>query len=183
MVLSTITRNDIPADYALLILDYDQETGELRWRSRPREHFATVNAFGTWNARWAGMAAGSLYSNGYRVVRIDGRDYKAHRIIWLCVRGEWPIAQIDHINGIRDDNRYANLREATNAENQHNSKRRADNTSGVKGVHWSKSKRKWRAEIQHKGKRYRVGYFDSKAEAAAAVALKRAELHGEFGRD
>jgi hypothetical protein len=86
------------------LLTYDPETGELRWRVTRRRAAK-------------GSLAGTLNRNGYRNIEVEQRCYKAHRLAWLYVTGEWPKETIDHINCKRDDNRWANLRQATTAEN------------------------------------------------------------------
>lgn len=73
--------------------------------------------------------------NGYTRVKVNGRVLKAHRIIYAIVYGEMPM-EVDHINGVRIDNRIENLRDVPKSENQHNSKKRKDNSSGFPGVHW-----------------------------------------------
>lgn len=90
----------------------------------------------TTNARHRiGGLAGTLHSKGYWVIGIDGKNYKAHRLAWLYVHGEWPAGEIDHINGDKRDNRIANLRVATRSENTTNRFRaRSDNRLGVLGV-------------------------------------------------
>src|SRR5262245_14923519 len=77
------------------LLKYSPETGELRWRVSRRGRGARL-----------GRDAGAGHAKGYRRVSVDGRDYLVHRVIWLWMTGEWPAAQIDHRNGVRDDNRW-----------------------------------------------------------------------------
>ena len=123
------------------LLSYDPETGIFRWK---------VDRNG--NAK-KGEVAGSIASDGYRAIRIDGRHYFAHRLAWFFVHGMWPADQIDHLNGRRADNRLANLREATNRENQQNLRRaRSGSRSGLLGVSWHGQKGRWRAEIRYNGK-------------------------------
>lgn len=93
-----------------------------------------------------GDLAGSKSNSGYTRISFSGKMYQAHRLAWLYVMGEWPKNHIDHINGIRDDNRLCNLREANPTENVNNSKKRADNTSGFRGLYFNKNKNKWDAE-------------------------------------
>ena len=167
-------RNDLTAEYVKATLDYDRETGEFRWRWRDGLRACD-------NSRCAGTVAGR-FSQGYRRIKIDGRNYQAHRLAWLIVAGMWPVDEMDHINLAKDDNRIANLREATHGENHHNTRAYSNNTSGVKNVFWCKREQKWRAPIRHNGKQINLGYFATKEEAAAAVAEARVRLHGEFAR-
>jgi hypothetical protein len=179
---SRAPRNDLRADYVQSILDYEPGTGDFRWRSRPREQFKSWHEYCRWNTRYAGTLAGSLNGDGYRCIMIDGRDYKAHRIACLYVSGEWPVAQIDHVNERKADNRFVNLRKATASENKRNSKRHVDNTSGFKGVGWHKQRGKWRAQIMLCGCCHHLGYFVTPEAAHAAYCEASARLHGEFGR-
>ena len=108
------------------LLRYDPNTGIFRWKVKQRRVSYGV-----------GDVAGSLdSSSGYHRIRIDGRDYRASRLAWLYVYGRWPTDEIDHKNTIRDDDRLANLREATRGQNNYNTKRFSTNTSGLKGVCW-----------------------------------------------
>ena len=130
-----------------------------------------------------GDIAGSLHkATGYRRIQIDGRDYMAHRLAWFYVTGEWPTADIDHWNLNRTDNRFCNLREATNSENHANMRARADNTSGFKGVYFHKPNRKWVTQITVIGKRIYLGSFDTKGSAHAAYAAAAKQHFGEFAR-
>lgn len=94
--------------------------------------------------------------------------------------GEWPEQTIDHINNDRADNRWANLRAATYAQNNANTGLRGNNTSGFTGVSYKKQKRLWLAYIGHNGERKFVGYFKTAEEAAKARATAEAAYFGEF---
>lgn len=123
------------------------------------------------NAR-AGQEAGSLKNSGYRDVKIDGRLIRAHRIVWLLNTGAWPKAEIDHINGVRDDNRPENLRDVSTSQNQQNQKKaRRDNksTSTVPGCFFEPSSGKWMANCMLNGKRAIKRRFSNQAEAEACV--------------
>lgn len=129
-----------------------------------------------------GEPAGNKNTIGYLRIRIDGDLYSVHRLAWFYMTREWPKNQIDHINGIRDDNRFANLREATHCENQRNSRIPKTNTSGYKGVCFHKAAGKWAASIRLDGKQKHIGLFDTPEEASAAYIDKARELYGEFAR-
>lgn len=101
-----------------------------------------------------------------------------HRVIM----GEPSHLDVDHIDGDGLNNRRANLRLATTAQNQHNSRLAIDNTSGFKGVYWSADKRKWRARISDKGHRHHLGFFGCPTAAAISYVKASAALHGQFGR-
>ena len=127
-----------------------------------------------------GAEAGTINHCGYRKIKINYKRYPAHRIAWLMTYGYMPQKHIDHINRVKDDNRIANLREATPAENGHNTKKPSHNTSGYKGVCWEKKSRKWHARISIDGKRQHIGYYDTAEDAASAYDLAAIELHGDF---
>ncbi len=128
-----------------------------------------------------GDVAGSPNQKGYINIMVDGRLYPAHRLSWLYVHGEWPQAQIDHLNGVRDDNRIANLREATNGQNKQNMRAaRADNGSGLLGVRWHERDQRWHARIMLDGKAQHLGSFGTSDEAQAAYLAAKRQLH-EFG--
>ena len=127
----------------------------------------------------AGDIAGTLKSHGYLCVGINYNSYRAHRLIFLMHKGYLP-KTIDHINGDKLDNRIENLRAATVGQNQHNRKTNANNTSGYKGVSWSKAQKKWTARITLERKIIHLGYFANVEEAAEVVRKAREELHGSF---
>jgi hypothetical protein len=153
------------------LLDYDPETGVFTRR---------VDAGSRGKA---GSVAGGYHSRGgYLEIGIDGRVYYSHRLAILYVTGEWPTAHVDHINNVKDDNRFANLREATKAQNATNSKRRSDNTSGFKGVGYDPRRRRWVARIRYGGRTTCLGRFKTPDAAHAAYRAAAQELHGEFAR-
>jgi hypothetical protein len=96
--------------------------------------------------------------------------------------GEWPSGEIDHINGVRTDNRVENLRVATRSENMQNTKKPVTNKSGKKGVSWDKTTGKWRAEIRANGKKYNLGRFKTIEEAFKAHESAADKLHRCFAR-
>lgn len=106
-----------------------------------------------------GSIAGCVASNGYAQVRVHGKVYKTHRVIWLIVYGEWPSGQIDHVNGIRSDNRLVNLRDVTASINQKNRAKGKNNTSGHLGIR--KSRDKWRAFIKINGRDQHIGTYEN----------------------
>lgn len=167
------------AAYVRKCLDYDPDTGVLTWRRRPWWHFSTGSDRG-WNKRYAGTPAGRI-RHGYVVITLDGKSLFAHRLAWLIVHGHWPEVHIDHVNGVRDDNRLCNLREATHEENQRNQSLRCDNSSGYKGVRLHKCG-KFVANIGHAGRKHYLGLFATAEEAYEAYCLAAKELHGEFAK-
>lgn len=129
-----------------------------------------------------GKQLGWVRADGYIGVKIGRRYYLAHRVAWLLVHGDWPKGHLDHINGDRADNRMANLREATHAENLHNRGRNKNNTSGYKGVSLHRSTGKWDARIMVNRKQVYLGIYETQEDAHAAYTSAAAKLHGTFAR-
>ncbi len=148
---------------------YDPDTGLLT--NRVSRRYGQIEA---------GTEAGSLdVQRGYRTVHAVGKLRKTHRVVWLMAHGAWPDGQIDHINGIKDDNRLCNLRDVVQSLNQRNVTSRADNTSKVAGVNWFRAN--WVARITTDERRMFLGAFDDWFEAVCA--RKSAEVeHGYTGR-
>ena len=129
-----------------------------------------------------GKEAGYQHTTlGYRYICIGGKMYLAHRLIWFMLHDEWP-EEIDHINGVRFDNRLSNLRVATSRQNKQNRRTQSNNTSGYCGVHWYKQTKKWQAYIDIDGKRKHLGYFKVLEEAARAYNEAALKHFGEFAK-
>lgn len=125
-----------------------------------------------------GDIAGCLNDRGYIAIKVDSKLYKAHRLAWLYITGNWPENYIDHINGVKNDNRIGNLRDVTSSENNQNQRKScANNKSGLLGVSWYKAMNKWNAQIELDGKRTHLGYFTDKHEAHNAYLTKKREIH------
>ena len=158
------------------LLNYDPMTGLFTWPRRRRT--------GRLNAH-ADFPAGHRKSGkegGYVVIRVNFQLYRAHRLAWFYTHGEWPLGEIDHINGDPSDNRIANLRLATSSNQRMNARRRSDNTSGTKGVWFDKRRGQWIAEIRANGKKHHVGQFATLLEAKGARIGAAVRLHGVFAR-
>lgn len=128
-----------------------------------------------------GQRAGSLARDGYRYVRIGKQRYLEHRLAWFMSFGEWP-KELDHINGVKDDNRIANLRPATRSQNMANASRQGNNTSGHKGVSYDRVNRKWMAYMVVGGKMKNLGRFDSINDAVAVRSNSFRKAFGDFAR-
>ena len=125
-----------------------------------------------------GEMAGCLHKqNGYLHIKILGKNYKAHRLAWIYVYGEFPPSEIDHVNRIRADNRICNLRLAIRSENMQNKSKYQNNKSGYVGVHWNKTAKKWRAYISINRKRIHLGGFADMDEAIEARKSGEIKYH------
>ncbi|MEO0449071.1 MAG: HNH endonuclease signature motif containing protein [Pseudomonadota bacterium] len=165
------------------LLHYEAETGKLYWKERDVRFFKDGKQTAdhnckAWNGRYAGTEAFTATSaNGYKVGRIFKRTLRAHRVIWTMVHGEEPNV-VDHINGVRADNRLTNLRSVTASQNSQNMRMRDSNTSGVTGVSFHKQRGRWQAYITVNNKAQNLGHFDNKDDAIAA--RKAAEIEHGF---
>lgn len=171
-----------PLEYLGECVDFDAKAGTFIWKRRPPTHFCNLNAYGTWNSRWAGKPAFATINNsGYPAGMLDGTGYLAHRVVWKFLTGRDPAAEIDHIDGNPSNNKPSNLRSVSRSANMRNARLRTDNNSGVQGVHWDKGRRRWGVSIGNKT----IGRFQSLDDAIAA--RKRAEkeeggFHPNHGR-
>lgn len=129
-----------------------------------------------------GSVAGSVSWKGYIKIKIDKKEYFAHRLAWLYMTGFWPEDQMDHISNVKDDNRWTNLRECSNSQNCANRGIPKTNSSGFKGVCWNRFAKRWVARIGFQNKKLHLGHFDCPQEAALAYNKKAVELFGEFAR-
>ena len=148
-------------------LDYNPVTGIFKWQARR-------------SGVKADLLAGTKQKNGYMAVCIDRKRFYLHRLAWLYITGAWPKEFIDHINEIKFDNRFKNLREANNSQNMCNYNTRKDGTSGYMGAHYYKAYDKYMGQITKNGKKYFLGYFNTPEKAHEAYCKKAKELHGEF---
>jgi hypothetical protein len=152
------------------LLDYDQETGIFRWKVTRKSQAGKARA---------GSIAGSIdLSHGYRKIGIDGTPYYSHRLAWLYVYGSWP-SQVDHMNGIRDDNRLSNLRECSPWQNLAN---RKTVRAGLKGCKFDKRTSRWSARIRKDGKETYLGSFNAEKDAHKAYLAAAMLLFGDFAR-
>ncbi len=181
-----MAESQIPSPATLRqLLRYCPETGALFWTRRDISFFPDKRAEVWWNGRFAGkMVARSLTPKGYLKVKIFGVRYLAHRVAWAVFHGEAPSGQIDHVNGVKDDNRIVNLRVVTATENQRNMRRSSRNKSGVTGVSFEKRTGKWVALISENGRQVHLGRFADVNEAIAARkgAERRFGYHPNHGR-
>ena len=140
-------KNQLKLDYLKECLLYDPDTGNFTWLYRPRNHFNSDRGWKMINSKYAGTVA-ECNNNGYVRIRICGYGFLGHQLAYFWMNnGEWPpkYLVIDHINRIRNDNRWTNLRLVDLSENSRNQFLSPRNTSRVTGVSWDKSENKWKA--------------------------------------
>ena len=149
-------------------LSYDPDTGE----------FVRINAHKC-VARFIGKRVGRVSRSGYVQIFVDGKYYQAHRLAWLYVVGRWPKEDIDHIDRCKTNNKFSNLREATNSENlQNNAKAlRSNKSTGLLGVTFHKKTGKYQSMIMIGKKQKYLGLFASKEDAAKAYQAAKIWLH------
>lgn len=159
----------IAADELRRLMEYDPESGVFIWRSKRGRHPA-------------GSEAGTIAHNGYCDIAIHGKKYGAHRLAFLYMRGNWPAAEVDHINCKKADNRWVNLREATRWQNSGNVRPKKSNKLGLKGVSYSKKDRCYYAFMREHGRTKYLGAFHSPQAAHARYAAEAVRVYGEFAR-
>lgn len=169
----TAPKNGITADLARYLFNYDPDTGVLSWKN-PRKK--------TLIGRPVGNKKGNNYMRVTVIVDRKLNYFVVHRIAWLVHYGRWPKDQLDHINGIRNDNRLCNLRECSQAENNANTRLYKNNKSGVKGVYWEPDRNSWAAYIRENKILRRIGRFETKEEAALARKQAFEDYYHEFCR-
>lgn len=154
------------------VLSYNSSTGEFVW------------LFDCVANKVKGKVAGSIKTGGYRQIRIEGQRYAAHRLAWLYVHGKFPPDEIDHINGMTDDNRIDNIRAVSHTENAKNRRMYKNNKSGIMGVAWAGKAKKWWSQIRLSGKTKSLGYHKDFFEACCArkSAEKKYTFHTNHGR-
>jgi hypothetical protein len=159
----------ITAERLRSVLSYDERTGMFVRKI-------------TMGSMRSGSVAGSVRRDGYRWISVDGIRYFASDLAWLYVKGCWPCSDnlIDHINRIRDDNRFDNLREASYEQNSVNSKVRRNSTTGFKGVVYRKDRKRFVARIRVRGDQIYLGWFDTAEAAGAAYDEAARAIHGQF---
>jgi hypothetical protein len=159
--------SSVPIEYLRERFNYDPDTGVLTWR----------------NGQRAGHAVGYLH-RGYLLVTLvfHGRKYtlSVHRIIFAIVTGEWPPYDVDHRDGVRNNNRWNNLRACTRSENKQNlGGPLCSGSSSILGVSRCSRNlpRPWRASIKTKGHQVHLGFFTTKEEAGQAYLMAKIEFH------
>jgi hypothetical protein len=160
-------QTSLTSDRLKQVLAYNRETGIFTWRK-------------TLGRCRAGAEAGTIRTNGYRYIGVDGVHYLAHRLAWLYEHGSWPASDLDHRDRRRTNNAISNLREVIGAGNQGNSGIWATNTSGYRGVYHDRRRGTWNAYIRRQNRKHHLGCFGSPEAAAAAYDRAAIEHFGDF---
>lgn len=158
----------ITAERARELLRYDPETGAFTWR-------VSVGGRGAKNGNGKfkpGDPAGCDDGDGYLVIRLDGRLYRANRLAWLIATGEWPEGIVDHRDGARGDNRWDNLRDTTSTTNNQN--------RDALGVEFDKRSGRFNARIRAEGTRHSLGGYGTEHEAHSAYLAAKQVMHPGF---
>lgn len=146
------------------MLYYDSDTGIFNWKLRPANRIKI------------GDKAGRKFHDSYIGIKVNKKEYMAHRLAWLYVTGSWPDNEIDHINGIRYDNRFCNLRDVTHSQNMQNQRKVREGTkNNLMGV--TNNGNKFQAQIKVDGNYKYLGLFDSAELANQAYLNAKRELH------
>lgn len=151
------------------LVTYNPDTGHFTW-----------NFDRNWRAKSGGIAGHINTVSGYVELVIDKKLYLCHRLAFLFMTGKWPKQETDHINNIRSDNRWCNLREADVSENRCNTQRNRNNTSGFKGVYFHKPTQTWYGQVRKHGVCHSTNGHPSADAANEALQRIRQSLHGEF---
>jgi hypothetical protein len=154
------------AELANFLFDY--KDGKLTWKNPSNPKRTPI-----------GSIAGTVSKRGYIHIQYMKKIYKAHRLVYLMFRNDTPTL-IDHINGVLTDNRIENLRSASYVENQRNSSKRIDNSSGIKNVSWHKRIAKWSVQLSVEKRIKHFGYFDDFELADLVATEARNKYHKEF---
>lgn len=164
---------DLTAEEVREFFDYNPETGILTWIKCPSNKCSN-------KSRFINGPAGTSDNKGYLIVKVRGKIYKQHRVVWLWMTGAWPSKHLDHKDCNPSNNRWENLREATYRENRLNV--RKCGRSGLKGASWSTAGQRWKSSIRVNGRRIHLGYFDAAQDAHLAYVEAAKEHYGEFAR-
>jgi hypothetical protein len=148
-------------------LEYDKKTGKF------------YRKFKTGNQR-KGSFAGTLTKVGYVYLSLHGKKYLAHRLVWLYETGSWPDGHLDHIDGVKHNNVFSNLRLATPSQNAANRDKQVNNKSGYKGV--IKKRKRWQASIRVSNKGISLGVYDTPEKASEVYEKTAKEWFGDFYR-
>lgn len=161
----SLRRGELTHARALLLVQYDPDTGVMVHRRDSR------------NAH-AGAVVGHVNSEGYLRTQLDGCDLALHRLAVFYMTGHWPSAEVDHLDGNRQNNRWKNLRECSRKVNlQNRRKPNKNNVSGLLGAHFHPLSGKYQARVSVDGKAHHLGLFKTPQEAHDAYVAAKRHLH------
>jgi hypothetical protein len=146
---------------------FDYKDGVLFWKTTPSRKIPI------------GSKAGTITAKGYIRIKINGRLYYAHRLVYLLETGTYP-KQLDHVNGDKSDNRIKNLRECDVSQNNLNRKKPRNNSSGIKGISWHAISKKWMVSLQIAGEQKYFGLYKDIDQAKSVIEAMRHKYHGDF---
>lgn len=149
-------------------LHYEPETGVFTWIKKTSIKSNNIKI---------GRLAATKMNNGYLAVQIFNKSYLSHRLAWLYVYGKLSENEIDHINGLKTDNRIVNLRICNHGENLQNLTLLKNNSSGFAGVSFHKHRGRWQAKIRYNKKDYYLGLYNTPEEAHQAYVIAKAKYH------
>ena len=159
----------ITADFVRSRIKYDPYTGKFTWLILRGRDVSALNIDAGCDGR----------KHGYARITFGQKGFLAHRLAWLYVTGQWPSKDIDHIDGNRSNNKWLNLREASQQQNSQNlRKARSNSKSQLLGAHYSKCNKNWAAQIRFNGKIHHIGSFSTPEDAHAAYIEKKRQVHG-----
>lgn len=163
----------ITNDYLKEVLKHDIDTGNFIWvkKTSPKSR---VNI---------GEIAGNLNNDGYRRIKLNGKKYQEHVLVWFYHYGKFPNEFLDHVDGDKANNRLENLRECSQGENNRNRAIASNNTTGFRGVTFCKQNGKFKATAHFNGEKIHLGYYITDLEASDVVEYNTKLLHGEFYKD
>ena len=179
-------KKTVAIDMLHKLVYYEPQTGLFVWKQRTPDMFvegkiSSITKAKRFNVRYSGRNAQTDHSNGYTNINVPNfGQVRAHRVAWAMVHGVWPEHDIDHVNGVRTDNRICNLRLATRSENLRNTRKFPKNTSGYVGVYFYKQRDNWNARISINNKQINLGYFPTIESAAKARAEAEHKYWGEY---
>jgi len=159
-------------EHALELFNYEPDSGLLVWKIAHGIHGRTP----------AGTVAGTRGQRGVLIVRVGGKNYLVHRVIWLIVKGAWPKKGIDHKDLDPGNNKWDNLRECTQSQNSTNCRAKRQNKFGIKGAYWSERDKSWSSKITVKRQLINLGTFKTAEDAHAAYMRAALKYFGEFAR-
>jgi hypothetical protein len=160
-------------NYLKEVLEYNAGQGQFYWIKKTSSKSRIK----------VGVIAGNLNIDGYRRIKICGKKYQEHLLVWFYNYGYFPIKVLDHIDGNPSNNRLENLRECSQSENNRNKGIAVNNTTGFRGVTYCKKTKKFKSTACLNGKKIHLGYFSTGEEASLVCEAATKDLHGEFYRD